>query len=71
MTSIQVDRLTAAEAAKYLRIGRSTLAKWRMAGLGPPYHRCGLRLIQYFRHEIDVWLAACDRADRPTSVKAR
>jgi hypothetical protein len=32
------DRLRAVEAASYLRVSRSTLAKWRMRGEGPPYH---------------------------------
>jgi predicted DNA-binding transcriptional regulator AlpA len=64
-------RLRAIEAAYYLRVSRSTLAKWRMSGGGPPYHRCGPRLIYYFQHEIDAWLAACDANARPCSVKAR
>ncbi|QWG18805.1 helix-turn-helix domain-containing protein [Bradyrhizobium sediminis] len=60
MSSEQRPRLRALEAAKYLRVSRSTLAKWRMSGIGPPFHRCGPRLIYYFQHEIDAWLAACD-----------
>jgi predicted DNA-binding transcriptional regulator AlpA len=64
-------RLWAREAALYIRVSRSTLAKWRIIGEGPAYHRCGPRLIYYFQQEIDAWLAACDAADRPTSVKAR
>jgi excisionase family DNA binding protein len=71
MTSEKLERLKAVEAAQYLRVSRSTLAKWRMSGEGPPHHRCGPRLINYYRHEIDAWLAACDAADRPISVKAR
>lgn len=55
------DRIWAIEAAGYLRVSRSTLAKWRMNGMGPPFHRCGPRLVYYFRHEIDAWLAECDR----------
>jgi predicted DNA-binding transcriptional regulator AlpA len=65
------DRLWASEAAKYLHLSRSTLAKWRMKNEGPPYHRCGPRLIYYFRQEIDAWLAACDESAQPCSVKAR
>jgi predicted DNA-binding transcriptional regulator AlpA len=64
-------RLWAREAALYIRVSRSTLAKWRMIGEGPPYHRCGPRLIYYFQNEIDAWLAACDASSRPQSVKAR
>jgi predicted DNA-binding transcriptional regulator AlpA len=71
MTSEQSRRLKAVEAAQYLRVSRSTLAKWRMVGEGPPYHRCGPRLVYYFQHEIDAWLAICDASNRPLSVKAR
>jgi predicted DNA-binding transcriptional regulator AlpA len=55
------DRIWAIEAAGYLRVSRSTLAKWRMNGMGPPFHRCGPRLVYYLKHEIDAWLAECDR----------
>jgi predicted DNA-binding transcriptional regulator AlpA len=64
-------RLWAIEAAQYLRVSRSTLAKWRKTGEGPPYHHCGPRLIYYYQHEIDAWLSACDKDKRPMSVKAR
>lgn len=63
MSSQQSSRLRAAEAANYLRVSRSTLAKWRMSRVGPPFHRCGPRLIYYLQHEIDEWLAACDAAE--------
>lgn len=65
------DRLKAAEAAAYLRVSRSTLAKWRMSGVGPAFHRCGPRLVYYYRHEIDEWLAKCDASSRPRAAKAR
>jgi len=54
-------RLWAIEAAAYLRVSRSTLSKWRMNGNGPAHHRCGPRLVYYYRDEIDRWLAECDR----------
>ena len=54
-------RFWAKEAAKYLRVSRSALAKWRMRGDGPPYHRLGLRLTYYYKHEIDAWLVECDQ----------
>jgi len=53
-------RLWAAEAARWLRVSRSTLAKWRMQGIGPRHHRCGRRLVYYFEDEIQEWLDACD-----------
>jgi predicted DNA-binding transcriptional regulator AlpA len=61
------DRLWAAEAAKYLNLSRSTLAKWRMRREGPPFHHCGPRLIYYVRQEIDAWLTECDRAGRSSA----
>jgi predicted DNA-binding transcriptional regulator AlpA len=64
-------RLWASDAAKYLQLSRSTLAKWRMCGEGPPFHRCGPRLIYYVQQEIDAWLTACDESPRPRMVKAR
>ena len=54
------ERLWASEAAEYLDLSRSTLAKWRTSGKGPPFHRCGPRLVYYRKSEIDVWLASCD-----------
>ena len=54
------QRLKAIEAAAYLRVSRSTLSKWRMNREGPPFHRCGPRLVYYFRDEIDRWLEECD-----------
>jgi predicted DNA-binding transcriptional regulator AlpA len=65
------DRLWAREAAEYLQLSRSTLAKWRMRNEGPPYHRCGPRLIYYFRPEIDAWLASCDESEQARSANAR
>ena len=69
MTSNLRDRLRAVEAALYLRVSRSTLAKWRMRGDGPPYHRCGPRIVQYYKDEIDAWLLDCDARER--HAKAR
>jgi len=58
MTFDPQERIWASEAAAYMRLSRSTLAKWRMKGEGPPYHRCGPRLIYYYRSEIDAWLTS-------------
>lgn len=60
MTEQYRDRLRAARVAHYLDVSRSTLAKWRMNGNGPPYHRCGPRIVYYYKHEIDAWLQQCD-----------
>jgi predicted DNA-binding transcriptional regulator AlpA len=55
-------RLRASEAAEYMRVSRSTLAKWRMRNEGPRYHRCGPRIVYYLKEEIDTWQAQCDDA---------
>lgn len=61
ITKPECKKLRAKEAAAYLSVSGSTLAKWRMNNLGPKYHRCGPRIVYYYQDEIDVWLAACDR----------
>ena len=62
-------RLRAREAAKYLRVSRSTLAKWRMNGKGPVYHRCGPRIVYYYQDEIDAWQEECDRREKQRARK--
>jgi predicted DNA-binding transcriptional regulator AlpA len=52
-----IIRMRAAEAADYIRVSRSTLTKWRREDGGPPWHRCGPRLVMYLKHEVDQWLA--------------
>ena len=68
MNSNAPVRLSAGQTAEYLRLSRSTLAKWRMRGEGPAYHRCGPRIVYYLKQEIDAWLAQCDSQipTRPT-----
>lgn len=56
MTFTNRARLRSAEAAHYLGISASTLAKWRMRGEGPPPRRCGPRIVFYFVDELDAWL---------------
>ena len=47
---------TEAETAGYLKLKIYTLRKWRREGGGPPYIRCGGRLIRYIKADIDDWL---------------
>ena len=49
------DLLTTFEAATRLRMSRQTLAKWRLAGFGPKFIRCG-RKILYRREDLTRWL---------------
>lgn len=62
MERLDGSKLNTREAASYIGVSRSTLAKWRMSGEGPPFHRCGRRLVYYLKHEIDAWLDECDQA---------
>lgn len=64
MSSDQRKRMRAAAAAHYICVSRSTLAKWRIKGEGPPYHRCGPRIVYYFQDEIDLWSRDCDERER-------
>ena len=52
-------KLRAKEAAEYLRVSRSTLAKWRTNGAGPLFHHVGPRIVFYYLDEIDTWLLTC------------
>jgi hypothetical protein len=50
--------LTSAEAAAYLRLSLSTLAKLRMTGAGPGFLKVGRvgRKVLYQRSVLDAWL---------------
>lgn len=45
-------------ASEYTQLAASTLAKMRLRGDGPPFHKAGPRAILYDRAELDAWLAA-------------
>lgn len=53
------------EAAAYLRMGASTLAKLRRYGGGPRFAKLGRRLVLYAVADLDAWLS--DRLVRSTS----
>lgn len=63
-TDSNAELLTAQEAADYLRLAKSTLAKLRCIGGSPIYVQLGRR-IAYRRAELDAWLAK--RAARNTA----
>lgn len=48
--------LRAPEAAKYLRMSTSTLAKFRCYGGGPAYSKAGSRLVLYYQEDLVAWL---------------
>lgn len=49
--------MTTREAAKYIGIGESSLAHWRMHGKGPRFYKLGVA-VRYYKSDIDAWLAA-------------
>jgi predicted DNA-binding transcriptional regulator AlpA len=53
------------EAAAYLGLSRSTLAKMRLRGDGAPYAKAGPRVVIYDKAVLDDWIAS--RARRSTS----
>jgi hypothetical protein len=58
-------KMRAHDAAQYLQLSLSTLAKMRCRGDGPPYTKCGNRIILYDKDVLDGWLR--ERTRRPTS----
>jgi predicted DNA-binding transcriptional regulator AlpA len=53
--------LTPQEAAEYCKMSTSTLAKRRLAGLGPRYLKIG-RSVRYDQVELEVFLDGCRRS---------
>ena len=58
-------KLRAPEAASYLGLSPSTLAKMRLRGDGPVYAKAGSRVVVYDLNDLNAWLAA--RRRRNTS----
>lgn len=54
------------EAAHYLGISESTLAKWRCKGAGPAFMKLGERVVAYDQSELDAWMRS--RSRRSTSA---
>jgi excisionase family DNA binding protein len=48
--------MTPKQAAEYLQLSMSTLAKMRMRGDGPPYNKTGPKAVRYRIAELDAWL---------------
>ncbi len=58
-------KLRAPEAADYLGLSPSTLAKMRLRGDGPPYSKVGPRIVVYDVVDLESYLA--DRRRHSTS----
>lgn len=57
-------QLTTAEAARYLRLQRTTLEAWRRRGTGPLFVKLGRRVV-YRREALEQFMA--ERERRSTS----
>ena len=59
-TLSEFELLTPKEAAQFLRVSVSFLAKARMRGDGPKYRKLS-RAVRYLRSDLSDWLRACAR----------
>ena len=61
------------DAADYLRLAVSTLAKLRCSGGGPVFSKAGPRLIIYDKFDLDAWLASrlCNSTAEYSSLAMR
>lgn len=53
--------LRAPQAAEYLGLTESTLAKRRLYGLPPCFLKLGGRAVGYAIEDLDAWLESCRR----------
>lgn len=56
--------MTTPEAARYVRLGKPTLDRFRLTGEGPAYCKLG-GAVRYRKTDLDAWLAS--RVVRSTS----
>ena len=59
----------APEAAEYVRLSASTLAKMRGRGDGPQYCKAGPRIVVYREDDLDSWLRARSRHSTSSVTK--
>ena len=63
--------LRPAQAADYLGLAVSTLAKMRVTGEGPVFHKLTTRSVAYDCRELDAWLEARQRTSTSDSGNAQ
>jgi len=52
------NKLRARDAAAFLGLAVSTLAKMRLRGDGPPFAKLGSRVVIYDPRDLDAWVNA-------------
>jgi predicted DNA-binding transcriptional regulator AlpA len=66
------NKLRAEAAARYVGLKRSTLAKMRVRGDGPPYSKAGARVVVYDVRDLEAWLHSTRRTStRPVNTSAQ
>ncbi len=56
MASHTTTKLRAPQAAAYVGLSPSTLAKMRLRGDGPIYSKAGPRVVIYEKADLEAWL---------------
>lgn len=51
------EYMTSAEVARWLRVDKSTVCRWRMSGMGPRVTWVSPSLPRYARSDVEEWLA--------------
>ena len=64
----QDRRLRVSDAARYLGLSESTLAKMRLRGDGPPYSKAGARVVVYALADLEAFLDARRRTSTSQRV---
>ena len=57
-----IPKMRAPQAAAYLGLATSTLAKMRLRGDGPHFIKAGPRVVIYDLHDLDEWLVSRRRS---------
>jgi predicted DNA-binding transcriptional regulator AlpA len=56
MSEYELRILSEGELARYLRVSRACLRRWRAVGQGPPWLRVGKRLVRYDMAALRRWI---------------
>lgn len=62
------QKLRPDEAAYFLGLSPSTLAKMRLRGDGPPYAKLGKRVVVYDLNDLEKWASAGKRTSTSAVV---
>ena len=68
MHGSETTYLRVPDAARYVGLTPSTLAKMRLRGDGPRYSKAGPRIVVYARADLDAWIAGRSRQSTSEAV---